>query len=128
MSSNYQVEIKGLKDLMFAFKNYSKISEPIMQRAVDATGAIFGKNTLKDNPVPWRTGNLLQSFRFERGRLLARWFPTVYYAPFVHDGTKFIKSNPFMPKIVAKSEAEVNKVFREAQDMINREIAKSTNY
>ncbi len=126
MASDYRVEIKGLKDLMFAFKNYSKISEPIMQRAVDATAAIFGKNTLKDDPVPWRTGNLLQTFRFQRGRLLARWFPTAYYAPYVHDGTRFIKANPFMPKIIAKSEAEINKIFREAQDIINREIAKST--
>jgi hypothetical protein len=126
MASNYRVEIRGLKDLIFSFKNYPKIAEPIMQKAVDATVAIFGKNTLKDDPVPWRTGNLLQSFRFQSGRLMARWFPTAYYAPFVHDGTRYIKANHFMSKILSKSEGEINKIFRQAQDMINREIAKST--
>ncbi len=125
MASNYQVEIKGLKELIFSFKNYPKIAEPIMQKAVDATAAIFGKNTLKD-PVPWRTGNLLQSFRFQSGRLMARWFPTAYYAPFVHDGTRYIKANPFMLKILSKSEPEVGKIFKQAQDMINMQIAKST--
>ena len=37
--------------------------------------------------MPWRTGNLLQSFRFATGNLQARWFPTAKYAPFVEFGT-----------------------------------------
>lgn len=126
MAGDFRIEIQGMKELNFAFKNYPKISEPIMQKAVEATGAIFGKNTLKDNPVPWRTGNLLQSFRFKTGRLMARWFPTAYYAIFVHDGTKFQKANPFMPAIIKKSEPEINKVFLQAQDLINKQIANMT--
>lgn len=126
MAGDFRIEIKGLKELNFAFKNYPKISEPIFQKAVMATGAVFAKNTLRDDPVPWRTGNLLQSFRFTTGRLQAAWFPTAFYALFVHDGTRFQKANPFMPKIVKKSEHEVNKIFREAQDMVNRQIANQT--
>lgn len=126
MAGDFRIEIRGLKELNFAFRNYPKISEPIFQKAVMATGAIFAKNTLKDNPVPWRTGNLLQSFRYKTGRLQAAWYPTAHYAIFVHDGTKYIKANPFMLKIIKKSEAEVNKIFREAQDIVNRQIANQT--
>jgi hypothetical protein len=126
MAGDYRIEIQGLTELNFAFRNYPKISEPIFQKAIMATGAVFAKNTLKDNPVPWRTGNLLQSFRFRTGQLYAIWYPTANYAVFVNDGTKFQKANPYMQKIVNKSEAEVNKLFKEAGDMIHRQIALST--
>lgn len=126
MAGDYRIEIQGLTELNFAFRNYPKISEPIFQKAIMATGAVFAKNTLKDNPVPWITGNLLQSFRFRTGRLYAIWYPTAYYAPFVNFGTKFQKANPYMQKIVNKSEAEVNKLFKEAGDIIHRQIALST--
>jgi len=81
------VEIQGLKELRFALREYPKIARPIIQKAVDATSAVFAKHTLKNNPVPFRTGFLLQSFRFVRGNLQAR-FPTAKYAPFVEYGTK----------------------------------------
>ena len=43
-----EVEIKNLKALTQSFKRYPKISEPVLQRAVDATQAIFAKHSLKD--------------------------------------------------------------------------------
>lgn len=82
------VEIKGLAELKRAFKEYPRISEPILQRAIIATQAAFAKHTLKDNPVPWKTGYLLSSFRFSSGRLIGRWGPTAAYAAYVELGTK----------------------------------------
>lgn len=82
------VEIKGLKELQLAFREYPKISEPIMQRAFIATEAAFAKHTLKDNPVPYRKGGLLMSFTFVPGRLMARWTPKAKYAAFVEFGTR----------------------------------------
>ncbi len=145
-----QVQIQNLRPLIDSLNRYPQISEPVLQRAVDATQAIFAKNSLKDDPIPWRTGNLLQSFRFESGRLKARWFPTARYAPFVEYGRgpvypvrkKFLswidengervfrksagpaKPRPFMGKIVEKSQQEVQKIFRQAADIIVREIGK----
>lgn len=146
------VEIKNIKALTKAFQQYPRIAEPVLQRAVDATQAIFAKHTLKDDPVPWRTGNLLHSFRFTSGRLQARWFPTARYAPFVEFGrgyvypkqkkvlswvnqsgervfTKFSrpsKPRPFMRQIVEKSQKDVQNIFRQAGDIILREIGKLT--
>ena len=146
------VEIKNIKALTKAFQQYPRISEPVLQRAVDATQAIFAKHTLKDDPVPWRTGNLLHSFRFTSGRLQARWFPTARYAPFVEFGRGYVypkqkkvlswvnqtgervfakfsrpsKPRPFMRQIVEKSQNDVQNIFRQAGDIILREIGKLT--
>lgn len=152
--SDVIVEIKNLNELRRALREYPKISEPILQKAVVASGAILAKHTLRKNPVPYRTGFLLQSFRFTTGRLLARWFPTTYYAIYVHEGTRpheiyprlkhalfweganhpvkkvnhpGTRANPFMEKIAKKAAPDINKLFVQALDTINREIAKRTN-
>lgn len=75
---------------MRAFKSYPKIAGPVLQKAFVGTQAILAKHTLKNNPVPWVTGNLLQSFRFKVGQLESRWFPTANYAPFVEFGRGFV--------------------------------------
>lgn len=85
--ADFIVRIENLPELRRAFREYPKIAGPILQKALLATQFVFQKNTLKDDPVPWRTGNLLQSFRFRAGAGQARWFPTARYAPFVEFGT-----------------------------------------
>ena len=145
-----EVEIKGLSGLRRSLENYPSISEPVLQRAIDAAQATFAKHTLKDDPVPWRTGNLLHSFRFQSGRLQGRWFPTASYAPFVEYGRGFVypkkaktlawkgddgkmvfaryarpsKPRPFMKKIVENSKSDIQKLFRQAADIIIQEIGK----
>lgn len=85
--ADFSVEIQNLPALKRAFREYPKIAAPIFQKALVATQFIFQKNTLKGNPVPWRSGNLLQSFRFKSSLLESRWGPTSKYAPFVEFGT-----------------------------------------
>ena len=147
-----EVEIKNLRALTQSFQRYPKIAEPVLQRAVDATQAIFAKHTLKDDPVPWRTGNLLHSFRFQSGKLQGRWFPTARYAPFVEFGRGYVyprqkkmlswvnpggqrvfakfsrpaKARPFIQQIIEKSQKDVQNIFRQAGDIIIREIGKLT--
>jgi len=123
-SGNVKLEIKGLDRMQKNLKRYPKISEPIFQRATDGTAAVFAKNTLKDDPVPWRTGMLTQTFEFKSGRLQARWFPTRHYAPYVEYGTRKMLAQPFMEKIVEKSLIEVNRLFKDAADLVTKGIAK----
>lgn len=149
-----EVQIHGLKELRQAFRDYPKISEPVLQKAIVASQFVFQKHNLKDDPTPWRTGNLLQSFRFNFGRLTARYFPTARYSIYVHQGTRphvirprnrlalywegaqhpvrmvrhpGTQPNRFMPAIVQRSVGDLNKLFREALDLVNKEIAKRTN-
>lgn len=121
MSISY--EIKGLKEIQSALSQAPEIAKPIFQRAIEGTAAVFAKHTQKNNPVPWRTGALTQTFQFNSSPLRATWGPTRYYAIFVHDGTKYIKANPFMPKIMAKAEKEVTQLFEQALDIFTNKLA-----
>lgn len=154
-TAQFKLEIKGMEGLVRALKQYPAISRPVLQRAFVGIQAVLAKHTLKGDPVPWRTGFLLMSFRFKIGELSARWFPTAAYAPFVEFGTRphvitakskralfwlgashpvrsvkhpGSKANPFMEAIVEKSTQDALKLFGQAQDVINREIAKQTSF
>jgi HK97 gp10 family phage protein len=118
------VELQGAAKLQKALQKYPSISTPIFQRAIEGTAAISAKHTLKNNPVPWRTGALTQTFQFNSEELKATWGPTRFYAIFVHEGTKYQRENPFMPKIMKKAKQEINKLFGQALDLVAQEIAK----
>lgn len=130
-TGDFKVEIKGLDELRSAFKRAPKIVEPILQRTVEAAQFTLQKHTLKNDPVPWRTGNLLQSFRFFKARLQARWMPTAHYAVYVHEpraakgeGGKGYAGNPYMDAIVQKSQGDIDKLFESALERIVQELAK----
>ena len=89
-STDFKVEIQGLKELQFALKRYSSISVPRFQQAMTRVPSILAKFTVK-GVVPWRTGNLVQTFRQRIGRLQAEWFPTASYAAAVEFGHKEIR-------------------------------------
>jgi hypothetical protein len=149
-----EIEVQNLDELKRALRDYPKIAEPIAQKAINATVAILAKNTTRAE-VPWRTGRLLQSFIPRISRLQVRWTPTARYAIFVHEGTKAhvilpknkkalfwegarhpvkrvnhpgSKPNRFMERIAQKSAPEINKIFLQAYDAINKEVARRTNF
>lgn len=86
--SNFEVTIPNLPKLERMFRDFPEIAGPTLQKALTGTQFVFQKNTLKNDPVPWRTGNLLTSFRFRSTRDEARWYPTANYAHFVEFGTR----------------------------------------
>jgi HK97 gp10 family phage protein len=151
MAGTFNVQVKNLDKLTRSLEKYPKESEPILQRAIDASNAVLAKHTIKGN-VPWRTGNLVQSFRFASARLRASWFPTASYAKFVHDGTSphtievksrrvlantdtgeifgrrvqhpGTKAQPFLETNLGKSRKEIEKTFAKALDLIVARTAK----
>lgn len=131
MAGNVTVEIKGLDELRATFKRAPDVVEPILQRAVEAAQFVLQKNTLKDDPVPWRTGNLLQSFRFFKGRLRGSWVPTAIYAmnvyyprPASKEGGKAYPGNPYMDTLAEKAQPELDKLFDSALDRIVATLGK----
>jgi len=146
---DFKVEIVGLDQLVAKLAQAPAIAAPILQRALSASQAILAKNTTKLT-VPWRTGFLTQSFRAELTSGMLRWFPTASYAPFVEFGTKphtilpkdkkalfwpgaahpvrsvnhpGSKPNPFMERIVAASQDEINTTFGSALQQITAALA-----
>jgi hypothetical protein len=146
---DFQVTIQGADQLVAKLKQAPSIAAPILQRAMSASQAILAKYTTKAT-VPWRTGFLTQSFRAEMSPAMLRWFPTASYAPFVEFGTRphtilptskqalywpgadhpvrsvnhpGTKPNPFMERIVAASQADINAQFGTALRQIVAAIA-----
>lgn len=139
--ANFNIEFEGMDKLIRQFNEAPAKVEPILQRAIVGTQFILQKHNLKDNPTPWKTGFLLQSFKFQVGKLFARYYPTAHYALAVHEGhsqtpgryvpaigkrlvADNVKGNPFMPKILDKSQDEINELFQEAVEVIAEEITK----
>lgn len=143
------VEVKGLREIQQALKDYPSISVPILQKSVSATADILLKNTTRET-VPWRTGNLVQTFGWSVGSLWARVFPKANYAAAVERGSKphlivvinkkvlankkenqifgkivnhpGSKPNPFMERILQKATPEINQMFSDSLRLINKEI------
>ena len=143
------IEIKNLSQLQQTLREYPRISEPILQKAIYASIAILAKHTTRPT-VPFRTGRLIQSFVPRFARLQGRWGPTVRYAIYVHEGTRphiilprfkqalwwegaphpvkkvhhpGTKPNPFMEKIRSNAEQEISGVFLQALNRISQEIS-----
>lgn len=117
------VEIKNLDKLQKALRNYEGIARPILQRAMGLTQKTFANNTKRRDPVPFRTGFLLISFRHKLGDLEARWLPTVKYAAFVEYGTRKMAAHPYMGQILQKSKRDIEQLFENALEDITNKIA-----
>lgn len=145
----FDVQVKGLPELVAKLRAAPDIAAPILQRALSASGAILAKYTTKAT-VPWRTGFLVQSFRADIQAGFLRWFPTASYAPYVEFGTKphvivprekkalywpgaahpvrkvnhpGTKPNPFMERIIAAAQPEIDTQFVNALQQITSAIA-----
>lgn len=144
----FEVKIDGLDKLQAALARSAEVVKPILQQAIDRTPAILAKYTVT-GIVPYRTGQLIETFRQSLGVLQASWHPTVSYAPFVEFGTDphwieptsgylwwpgaahpvarvfhpGYKGNPFMERIRDHATDEINETFQEALGVITSRLA-----
>lgn len=152
--STFQVQIANLPALQAALASYPTIAAPLIQNAVVAAQAILAKFTTAST-VPVRTGYLVQNWGFDVGNFQAQWYPKAQYAPYVEFGTPphtitaknarvlanmktgqifgpvvhhpGTKANPFMERIVASAQPDIDTLFVGALDMINQQIAAQAN-
>lgn len=154
MQNQFSVTIPNLPALQEALANYPAISTPIIQNAIVAAQAILAKFTTGAT-VPIRSGYLVQNWAFEIGNLVARWFPKANYAPFVEFGTAphlirpvnarvlanaktgeifgtlvhhpGTKANPFMERIIASAQPDIDTLFGQALDKVTAAIASQSH-
>ncbi len=146
--TTFDVKIVGLDKFVLAMKRAPNVTRPVLNQAIARVPDILAKYTTPSN-VPYRTGQLIQTFRRQVTPLSARWFPTVKYAPFVEFGTRphvilpkkgeFLywpgashpvrkvnhpgsRRNPFMERILSAATREINQTFKEALSLINKNI------
>jgi hypothetical protein len=152
--TTFKVEIPNLPKLQEALAQFPTIAIPIVQRAIVATQAILAKFTTAAT-VPIRSGYLVQNWAFESGNLQARWYPRAEYAPDVEFGTApheirpvnkrvlanaktgviygtlvhhpGTKANPFMERIIASAQPEIETLFNDALYAVTEAIATRAN-
>ena len=83
--NQFEVKVENLPALTKALKQFPQIANPVLQRALAGSQFTFQQNTLKEDPIPYRTGFLLSSFRFREFPGKAMWSPTAYYAAYAND-------------------------------------------
>lgn len=147
---DFSVTLPDLDKFQKKMMQFPKIAEKNMQDAIIKSSAEVMKQATRRN-VPWKTGNLVQSFGVVMGRLYASVGPDrstpAAYAIYVHEGTrphritpktakalyfggKFSKGvnhpgtkpNPFMPRILEAAKVGVESQWKKALDKITQEI------
>jgi len=152
--TSFAVSIPNLPQLRAALADSPAIAAPILQNAIVAAQATLAKFTTGAT-VPIKTGYLVQNWGFDIGTLIARWYPKASYAPYVEFGTKAheirpvkarvlanketgqffgtlvhhpgTKANPFMERIVASAQPEIDMLFGQALEKIIAQIATQGN-
>lgn len=147
--ADFSITINNVDALQNAYKQAPQIVRPIIQQAIERAPDILASYTIP-GIVPYRTGQLIQTFRRDVQDMMARWFPTVKYAPFVEYGTaphvilpinkKALfwpsaahpvrkvnhpgsKANPYMERIRDAATQEINQTFEQAMDVITQKLA-----
>jgi hypothetical protein len=144
---NFQIQIQGLDALKAAFARAPSIVTSILQRAIAASYAVLAKNTRGNVPV--RTGNLQNQWSWAAEGLQGIYKPKMLYAAAVEFGMpaspgRYVpaigkrlidssrpgfgmwpgfKANPFMERIVAASQSEIDSTFVTALGQITEGLA-----
>ncbi len=132
--SDINVHIEGLDKFTAALKQFPAIVERRMQDALAMSAAELHKNAEKPL-VPQRTRRLISSFGLGIviGRLVASVGPRTNYAKIVNDGgtrtgkngkSVTIAPRKYMQKILAKSQDQIARYFKDAADLVVKDIAK----
>jgi len=141
MSCMIKITIEGLDKVISQMGRAPAEFRKALQRAVNKSTLIIQKNIKSETPV--KTGRLQKSIDVRFGSLSGVIFTNLFYAPFVHFGTRphtihakskkalswkgalhpvksvqhpGSKGNPFMDKGVEKSQNEIDRVFKEEVD------------
>lgn len=145
----FNVEILGKDALVEALATASDSLRSSLQAAIGKSTAVLAKYTTAQT-VPWRTGNLTQTFIADVGDLWASWVPTASYAPFVEFGTQpheilpstkealfwpgaahpvkavhhpGTKANDYLGRIVSQAQPEIDDLFYQALQLVVEDMS-----
>lgn len=115
------IQIRNLDRLSQAVALYPETSLQFVEEALDRSVDIILNYALPHRGiVPYKTTRMSQSFKegIIRGNLFCAVGPTVDYAIYVDQGTRYIRPRLFMDKLAKASEPLINKRFEEATEKI----------
>ena len=103
------VTIEGLKEYQDKLKEMPFALRRGLADAIKKSALLVEGQGKINAPVD--TGRLRASILTEIEPLRATVSPTVSYAVFVHEGTRYIRSRPFMYDAVQQTKDEINDIF-----------------
>ena len=117
---NIEIKIKNLDEFERAMRNAPRIIGCGLQRAIQLSANLFLRD-VKDNirtglemwKPPLDTGLMRSSIITNIGALRAEIFPTVNYAIYVHEGTRFMRERPFLEITARHSADSINNIFED---------------
>jgi len=130
--ANIQVKITNIDQIRKAFKaapeKMGKALNIAIQKVLFSIQAETIRNVHPDRGINVITGGLLSAT--ERPPVFTNlkgvYDIDIYYAPFVHDGTRFMRARPFLKHAVDSQQEITNRFFTEAVDSVLSEIGKET--
>lgn len=121
---NIKIEIKNKAQIKAAFNQAPSIMRRNLNVAIRKSFVSIERDSRINTPVD--TGRLRSSHRTFFRDMYGELSTNVFYSIFVHEGTRYMKSRPFMRMAVEKNEGNVNKFMVEAVDKTLNEIGKKT--
>ena len=114
--SQITIQIKNIAQIRAAFSKAPTIMGAEFKKALMKSVVLVQRESMKITPV--LTGRLRASHMFELSgaglKMEASVGPTVNYATFVHDGTRFIKGRPFLKDGAEASLDQIDDFFTDA--------------
>lgn len=121
---NISIKIENINEIRSAFAKAPALMAKNLDTAIKRSIFKIQGTSMRNTPII--TGTLRASHRTTFSPLRGEVGPTAYYGIFVHEGTRFIKANPFLARAVQSENNEVQDNFKRAvQDTLDS-IAKDT--
>ena len=132
MSEPIAIKITNLPQIRAAFRQAPELMLKELSTAIKKAMLTIQGETIR-NVHPSRginivTGGLLAATQRSPvfNQLKAVYAIDIFYAKFVHDGTRFMSARPFLQNAVDAEEEATNRFFTEAVDKVLSTIGKAT--
>lgn len=119
-----KVHIKNLPDIKAAFAKAPSLMTKNLNRAITKAVLSIERNSRQNTPV--LTGRLRASTYTMYGNLKGEVGTKTNYDIFVHEGTRYMRSRPYLRLAVQSNEGRIDGFFTEAVDQTLNEIGKAT--
>lgn len=116
------VEIKNIDKVRKALDSYPTIATKHIDGAIKRS--IFKTQELSKNNSPVRTGYLRRSHVATFQPLKGILEPIANYAMFVHEGTRFMRANPFLRNALNDANTDIQGYFEKGLNDTMEEIAR----
>lgn len=118
------LKVEGLKEVLSNFAKAPAMVKRELNNALDSMAIYLQGQSKIESPI--KTGRLRSSiyYQTDHNSFYAMVATNVYYAIFVHEGTRYIKANPFMARAASKSQGYFNKKSQDMADAIARGLAR----